>query len=169
MTEPMYSSGTSTSSRSMAPAWCRSHRSGTGREGWRPGTQSLPGAWFRLGWKGASRPGRRPGSCRRNRLLHPEGDVLEQLFKQPVTQLARGDELAFPASEGAVVDRKGHLHGGLADFDKGQGETSAKSQMVLPMVMSVMPEKQMMSPILASSQGTRFNPSIWYMAVILPR
>ena len=52
---------------------------------------------------------------------------------------------------------------------KGRGETSAKSQMVLPMVMSVMPEKQMMSPILASSQGTRFNPSIWYMAVILPR
>ena len=54
-------------------------------------------------------------------VLHPQGHVLEQLAVEPVADLTAGDVLAFAAGQGAVVDREGHLHGGVVDLDKGQG------------------------------------------------
>ena len=54
------------------------------------------------------------------RVLHLQSDVLQQLLLQAVTDLAAGDELALTASQGAVVDGKGHLDGRVVDLDEGQ-------------------------------------------------
>ena len=53
-------------------------------------------------------------------ILHLQSDVLQQLFLQTVTDLTAGDELALTAGQRAVVDREGHLHGGVVDLDEGQ-------------------------------------------------
>ena len=54
-------------------------------------------------------------------LGHVEGNVLQQLPFQPVPEVPGGDKLAFLTGEGRIVDGKGHLDGGVADFHKGQG------------------------------------------------
>ena len=53
--------------------------------------------------------------------LHAEGDVLQHFPKQPVPQMAGGDELSLLSGERAVVDRKGHLHRRLGDLHEGDG------------------------------------------------
>ncbi len=45
-------------------------------------------------------------------------------------------------------------------FMKGMGSTFSGEQRVSPIVTFSLPEKQMMSPTLALSTGTRFSPSI---------
>src|SRR5690606_6558172 len=45
----------------------------------------------------------------------PERDVALQLLEEPVPELARGDELAFPAREWRVVDYHVHRDGRLLD------------------------------------------------------
>ena len=94
-------------------------------------------------------------------VVNPQGHIPEQFPEEPVAQLAGGDKFSLPAGKGAVVDREGHLQGGLGDLDKLrwlQGYPAA--QMVSPMVIPSMPETQTISPTLASSQGTRLRPSI---------
>ena len=54
-------------------------------------------------------------------VLYLQGHVLEQLAVEPVADLAAGDVLALTAGQGAVVDREGHLNGGVVDLDEGQG------------------------------------------------
>ena len=54
-------------------------------------------------------------------IFHLQGDVLQQLAHQAVTDLAGGDVLAFLTGEGGIVDREGHLHRGIVDLDEGQG------------------------------------------------
>ena len=51
-------------------------------------------------------------------VAYAERNVLEQLTVEPCTELARGDELALLAGEGAVVYRDRHLQGRLAYLDE---------------------------------------------------
>ena len=115
---------------------CERHRSGTGREGWRPGTPKVPsGAWFRLGWKGeyslSTADQEAVGGVG---LLHPETST-GQLFKTASRNpLAGGDDrLAFQKpSEGAVVDKGHHPRWGSATFDRRAGDIECQeSQMTL--------------------------------------
>ena len=54
------------------------------------------------------------------RFFHPHGHVGLHFLKQAVPQVAGGDILALTAGQRAVVDREGHLHGGVVDLDEGQ-------------------------------------------------
>ena len=57
----------------------------------------------------------------RGGILDLQGDVLQQLAHQAVTDLAGGDVLALLAGKRGIVDREGHFHRGIVDLDKGQG------------------------------------------------
>ncbi len=46
-----------------------------------------------------------------------DGDVGEQFFIQAVAQVARGDELPFPARERRRIDGERHRDGGLVDLN----------------------------------------------------
>ncbi len=52
--------------------------------------------------------------------FHADGDVGEELALEAVLDVAGGDELAFAAGEGGVVDREVDGDGGLVDGDDGQ-------------------------------------------------
>ena len=54
------------------------------------------------------------------RVLHLQGDVLQQFLLQTVADLAAGDVLALAAGQRAVVDGEGHLDGGVVDLHEGQ-------------------------------------------------
>ena len=54
-------------------------------------------------------------------ILDLQGDILQQLAHQAVTDLAGGDVLALLAGERGIVDREGHLDRGVVDLDEGQG------------------------------------------------
>ena len=95
------------------------------------------------------------------RLIDAQGHVFQQLAEEPVAQLARCDELALLAREGAVIDGEVHLDGRLAYLHEGHGIYLDGTQSVLPMVMFSMPLKHTMSPTCASSTETRLSPSIW--------
>ena len=49
---------------------------------------------------------------------HAQGNILEQLLVETLAELTGGDKLTLATCEGAVIDREGHFHGGLADLDK---------------------------------------------------
>jgi len=53
-------------------------------------------------------------------VLYLQGHVLQQFLLQTVADLTAGDELALTAGQRAVVDREGHLHGGVVDLDERQ-------------------------------------------------
>ena len=53
----------------------------------------------------------------RSVVFDPERDVALELLVQPLTQLARRDELAVLAGERRVVDEEVHADGGLLDAD----------------------------------------------------
>ena len=55
----------------------------------------------------------------RGGILDLQGDVLQQLTHQAVTDLAGGDVLALLAGKRGIVDREGHFHRGIVDLDKG--------------------------------------------------
>ena len=57
----------------------------------------------------------------RGGILDLQGDILQQLAHQAVTDLAGGDILALLAGERGIVDREGHLDRGVVDLNKGQG------------------------------------------------
>ena len=57
----------------------------------------------------------------RGGILDLQGDILQQLAHQAVTDLAGGDILALLAGERGIVDREGHLDRGVVDLDEGQG------------------------------------------------
>ena len=57
----------------------------------------------------------------RGGILHLQGNILQQLAHQAVTDLAGGDILALLACKRGIVDREGHLDRGVVDLDKGQG------------------------------------------------
>ena len=58
---------------------------------------------------------------------------------------------------------------GSLTFTNSSGSGLATAVMVSPIVMSSAPEKQTISPILASSTGTLTSPSIWYIETIRVR
>ena len=101
-------------------------------------------------------------------ILHAQGDVGLHLLHQPRAQVARGDELALRAGEGAVVDAEGHGNVGSSIFTNGRGSAMAGSQMVSPMNSSSKPETATMSPTRALSQGTRLSPSNSYSPPAAP-
>ena len=53
-------------------------------------------------------------------IFHTQGNVLQQLALQAVTDLAAGDVLAFLAGKRGIVDGEGHLNGRIVDLNKGQ-------------------------------------------------
>ncbi len=52
-------------------------------------------------------------------ILNPQGDVGAQLFRQPLTDIARGDPFPFPAGKGGGVDDEIHGKRRLVDRDVG--------------------------------------------------
>ena len=50
-----------------------------------------------------------------------QGYILQQLPLQTVPEVPGGNELAFLAGKGGIVDGEGHFDGGIADLHKGQG------------------------------------------------
>ena len=115
MTAPMYSLGTSTTTRSMGSHFLPSISRKSTRGGDDGELIALPAhGLYEDGEVHLAAAGHDEAVRGALQLAHAQGDVLERLAEQPLAYLAAGDELALAPGEGAVVHGEGHLHGGRA-------------------------------------------------------
>jgi len=98
-------------------------------------------------------------------LLHKQGNILQQ-FPNSLALRCCSSRLALAAGEGAVVDAKRHLDGGLGDLGEGQRLLDSAVADRIANRHALYAEIQTMSPTCARSTGVRFSPSNWYMFVI---